>query len=101
MPWLWFSSLERGLLIRALAELFCRRTDSYIETLKQSRRGSGFSETLPLPTRLGADEISNLTLSRSGKLSFFAQSDTHEFNIGWSRRNRVRDALWEAGLIKV
>jgi hypothetical protein len=42
-----------------------------------------------------------MKLSLTGKLSFFAQSDNHDFNIGLRRRNRLRDALWEAGLLKL
>ncbi len=82
-------------------EKFQKKADAYIEALKEERRQKGFSETLPLPTRVNADEISNLKLGLTGKLSFLAQSDNHDFNIGLRRKKRLRDALWEAGLIKL
>jgi hypothetical protein len=37
----------------------------------------------------------------SGKLSFLAQSDNHDFKIGWRRGKRLRNALWEADLVKI
>ena len=78
---------------------FKKKADVYIAALKEERRRKGFSETLPLPTRVNADEISNVKLGLTGRLSFLAQSDKHDFNIGLRRKKRLRDALWEAGLI--
>ena len=77
-----------------------RKADAYISALKERKR-KGFAESLPLPMRVNAEEISNLKLSLTGKLSFLAQSDNHDFNIGLRRKKRLRDALWEAGLIKL
>jgi hypothetical protein len=51
--------------------------------------------TLPLPTHVSIEEISDIKLSLTGKLSFLAQSDNHDFNIGLRRKKRLRDALWE------
>ena len=81
------------------AEKFQTKADAYIAALKEGKRKG--SETLPLPTRVKADEISNVKLGLTGKLSFLAQSDNHDFNIGLRRKKRLRDALWEAGLIKL
>jgi hypothetical protein len=72
--------------------------NAYIEKLKIQRSQAQFGRTLPLPMRVGVSEISGMKLSSTGKLSFSAQSDKHDFNIGLFRKNRLRDALWEAGL---
>ena len=80
---------------------FRKKADAYIEKLKERRKAAGSSGELPLPTRATADEISNIKLSLTGKLSFFAQSDNHDFNPGWRRKQRLRDALWESGLGRV
>ena len=40
-------------------------------------------------------------MTATGRLSFFAQSDNHDFNIGVIRKKRLRSALWESGLGKV
>jgi hypothetical protein len=82
-------------------EQFRKKADAYIEILKVDRREKGISGQLPVPTRVSAQEISNIKLSLAGKLSFMAQSDNHDFNIGWRSKNRLRDALWEGGLGKV
>ena len=78
-------------------EQFRLNADAYVGVLKKHRLEYGFTN-LRLPTRVGAAEISNLSLSRSGRLSFLAQSDTHDFNVGWRKRSLVRDAFWESGL---
>jgi hypothetical protein len=82
-------------------EQFKKKAEAHIAELKEERSRKGFAESLPLPTRVSASELSNMKLSVTGKLSFFAQSDNHDFNIGLRRRNRLRDALWEAGLLKL
>ena len=79
-------------------EAFQARAMEYIHRLKTERAFAAFSETLPVPTRVAVSEISNLRLSWSGNLSFSAQSDTHDFNVGLLRKKSLRDALWEAGL---
>jgi hypothetical protein len=82
-------------------EQFQKRADAYIEALKVERREKGFSESLPLPTRVSAGELSGIKLSATGRLSFSAQSDNHDFKIGLRRKKRLRDALWEGGLGRV
>jgi len=82
-------------------EQFQKKADAHIAELKEQRKSKGFAESLPLPTRVSANELSNMKLSLTGKLSFFAQSDKHDFNIGLRRKNRLQDALWEAGLMKL
>jgi hypothetical protein len=81
-------------------ELFRANADAFIAWLKQQRGSQNYSQ-LPLPTRVEAQEISNPKLTRSGKLSFLAQSDNHDFKIGWRRGKRLRNALWEADLVKI
>jgi hypothetical protein len=81
-------------------EQFRKKADAYVEVLKEERRHKSFSE-LPLPTRVCAGEFSDMQLSTTGRLSFAAQSDKHDFNIGLIRKKRLRDALWEAGLGRV
>jgi len=80
-------------------EQFQKKADAYIAVLKEERKEKGFSQSLPLPTRVNADELTNIRLGPTGKLSFLAQSDNHDFNIGLRRKKRLHDALWEAGLI--
>jgi len=82
-------------------EAFQTTAGQYIQKLEYQRAGAAFSETLPVPTRVVVSEISNMRLSWSGTLSFSAQSDTHDFNIGLLRKKSLRNALWEAGLGKV
>ena len=96
------SSSSRDLWEEGMSEgQFQKKADAHIAKLKEQRKSKGFAESLPLPMRVSANELSNMKLSLSGKLSFFAQSDNHDFNIGLRRRNRLRDALWEAGLLKL
>lgn len=82
-------------------EQFQEKAGAHIDKLKAERSVAAFSKTLPVPTRVGSSEISNLRLSATGKLSFSAQLDTHDFNIGLFQKRRLRDALWEAGLGRV
>lgn len=82
-------------------EQFQKKADAYIEGLKGEWGHKDFAESLPLPNRFGAGEISDMKLSLTGKLSFLAQSDKHDFNIGLRRRRGLRDALWEGGLGRV
>ena len=82
-------------------ERFQQKADAYISQLKTEYGHKGFGESLPLPIRVAASEMANVKVGRSGRLSFDAQSDTHDFNIGLRRKKRLRDALWEAGLIKL
>lgn len=82
-------------------EQFRKNADAFIEGQKAQRREIGISEVLPVPIRINSNEISNIKLNSTGKLSFLAQSDTHDFNIGLRSKNRVRDAIWEGGLGKV
>ena len=82
-------------------EQFQQKAKAYIDRLRMERAQAAFSQTLPVPTLVGANEISNMNLSTTGKLSFSAQSDTHDFNIGLFKKGRLRNALWEAGLGRV
>ena len=80
---------------------FKNEAEAYIAQLNMERQSKGFAESLPLPIRITTAEISNIQLSSTGRLSFFAQSDNHDFNVGWRRRKRLRDALWEGELGRV
>ena len=82
-------------------EQFRETADARITKLKWERQHKNFTESLPLPTRIRADEISGMQLSLTGRLSLSAQSDNHDFNVGLNRRRRLRDALWELGLGRV
>lgn len=75
----------------------------YIEGLKLDRgmRQHEFGKLLPLPLHVRTNEISDLNLTSLGILSFSAQSDTHDLNIGVLRKRRLRNALWEAGVGRV
>ena len=77
---------------------FQAKARAYIDRLRAERATAEFSKTLPVPTCVVVSEISNMQLSWSGKLSFSAQSDIHDFNIGLPRKKALRNALWEAGL---
>ena len=88
------SFASRNDLEEGLSEAqFQKKADAYIEVLKAERSQKQFSEVLPLPTRVSAAEISDIKLSATGKLSFLAQSDKHDFNIGLRMKRRLRDAL--------
>lgn len=73
----------------------------YIESLKSRRAWQSFGQTLPMPTHVSSAELSNIKLTSLGKLSFFAQSDSHDFDVGLRRTKQLRNALWEAGLGRV
>jgi len=77
---------------------FREMADARIEELKWHRKHKGFTQCLPLPTHIKADEISGMRLSPTGKLSFSAQSDNHDFNVGLRRRRRLCDSLCEMDL---
>ena len=84
-------------------EQFRREAATYIENLRADRRHRhyAFGTTLPLPLHVHTDEISGMRLNALGRLSFSAQSDTHDLNIGVLRKRRLRNALWEAGVGRV
>ena len=79
-------------------EAFERQAAEYIQGLKLKRQYQAFGKTLPVPTHVRSAEVSDIRLTSFGKLSFRAQSDAHDFNVGLRRRRQLRDALWEAGL---
>jgi hypothetical protein len=81
-------------------EQFRNEAAIYIERLKAERRQRQpeFGTALPLPLHVRTDEISGMRLTSLGRLSFSAQSDTHDINIGVLRKGRLRNALWEAGI---
>ena len=84
-----------------LPEQFEKHASLHIEKLKAKHGYAGFAKALPLPMRICASEIADMKLSSMGTLSFTAQSDRHDFNIGVFKKKRLRDALWEAGLGRV
>ncbi|HEX6044617.1 MAG TPA: hypothetical protein VFZ22_09035 [Pyrinomonadaceae bacterium] len=82
-------------------ERFQIEASAHLDKLKLEKLSKAPSVTLPLPTHVRAEEISGIRLTPRGVLSFRAQSDTHDFNIGVLRKNQVRNVLWEAGLGRV
>ena len=84
-------------------EQFRHEAASYIDRLKAERwmRQHEFGTTLPLPFHVRTDEVSGMSLTALGRLSFSAQSDTHDLNIGVLRKKRLRNALWQAGVGRV
>jgi hypothetical protein len=84
-------------------EQFRNEAATYIQKLKMERqlRHHEFGTTLPLPLHVCTDEISNLSLTSLGRLSFSAQSDTHDFNIGVVRKRRLQNVLWQAGVARI
>lgn len=82
-------------------EKFQSEATTRINKLKEKRRDKAFSETLPLPIHVRTNEISGMKLTPAGRLTFSAQSDTHDFNVGLLRKKQLRNALWEAGLGRV
>ena len=84
-------------------EQFRTEAATYIERLKAERRHGQhqFGTKLPLPLHVRTDEISGLRLNALGRLSFSAQSDTHDLNIGAFRKRRLQSVLWEAGIGRV
>jgi hypothetical protein len=55
---------------------------------------------LPLPSRFRREEVSNLKLRTTGILSFDAQSDKHDFNVGLFKKGLLHEALWVSGFMK-
>lgn len=97
-----FASGTDDLSIKGVSdEQFRENADARIRELKGERQGKSFTESLPLPTRIGANEISDMRLSLTGRFSLSAQSDNHDFNVGLKRRRRLRDALWVMGLGRI
>lgn len=82
-------------------EQFRRKADAHIEVLKVERKEKDITNQLPMPSRITTNEISDMKLYRTGRLSFLSQSDTHDFDVGLRNRNRLRNAIWEGGLGKV
>lgn len=84
-------------------ERFRQQAAIYIERMRGERRlrHHQFGTLLPLPLHVRTEEISGLSFTSLGRLSFSAQSDTHDFNIGVVRKKRLRNALWEAGVGRV
>jgi hypothetical protein len=82
-------------------EEFQKKAAVYIDGLKLMHVNQEFGKTLPLPTHVRSAQLSDIKLTSSGRLSFFSQSDTHDFNIGPRRRKQLQNALWEAGLGRV
>ena len=87
--------------VRLTDEKFQNEATASIRRLKEERRDKAFSETLPLPIHVRTNEISGMKLTPAGRLTFSAQSDTHDFNVGLLRKNQLRNAIWEAGLGRV
>jgi hypothetical protein len=83
---------------RLLPEEFEKHSAHHIAHLKAEKARAAFAEALPVPLRISASEIADLKLSPTGRLSFTAQSDRHDFRIGLLKKNRLCNALWEAGL---
>ena len=86
---------------RLLPEEFEKHAAHHIAHLKAEKARAAFAEALPVPLRISASEIADLKLSPTGRLSFTAQSDRHDFRIGLLKKKRLRNALWEAGLGRV
>lgn len=81
-------------------EQFRNEAAMYIERLKMERRiqHHEFGTMLPLPLHVRTDEISDTRLTSLGRLSFLAQSDTHDLSVGVLRKKRLQNALWQAGV---
>jgi len=73
----------------------------YVSQLKANKQAYPNIKAMPLPTVVAVPDVSAMTLSLTGRLSFSAQSDTHDFNVGLRRKKQLRDAIWEAGFGKV
>jgi len=84
-----------------LPEEFERQVGLHIEQLRVEKSYAAFARPLPMPTCVSASEITDMKLSPTGRLSFTAQSDRHDFYVGLFKKKRVRNALWEAGLGRV
>src|SRR5215813_4945171 len=63
-------------------EKFRMEVDAHIERLRSERSRLQFGQTLPLPIRVGLHDVPDLKLSSTGRLSFSAPSDRHDFAIG-------------------
>ena len=72
------------------------RLDAHIARLKKDRTVV-FSSSLPVPGRLLSGYVIGLRLERDGVLSFHADSDRHDFDIGATRFELIARTLFEAG----
>jgi len=73
----------------------------YVEQLKANKRIYPNVKAMPLPTVVTVPDVSAMALSLTGRLSFLALSDTHDFNVGPRRKKQLREAIWEAGFGRV
>jgi len=74
-----------------------RKLDEYI--VEEREKKLTLSSSMPVPNRFLIGEVSNLTLSRMGEMSFHAQSDKHDFHVGVMRKTAAREALKKGGFI--
>jgi hypothetical protein len=77
------------------SESLQRKLDQHIEEVKEKRQHS--SSSLPVPSRHRSNEVVNLKMSLMGTLSFDAEHDTHDFDIGILRKAAIIEALQAAG----
>lgn len=92
------SRLQEAGLWSALdsSETLKPKLDGLIAELKRNHEPG----ELPLPSRFKCDEVRNLNLSAAGTLSFDAQSDKHDFNVGIFKKGLLRESLWMSGFMK-
>jgi hypothetical protein len=69
------------------------KLDLFISELKQNRKASDFSTSQPIPFRFQKDEISQVSLTAFGVLSFMASFDRHTFNFNSARSLELYDYL--------
>lgn len=81
-----------------LPEEFEQHARLYMECLRAEKAHAAFAKTLPLPIRIGAKEITDMKLSPSGRLSFTAQSDRHDFRIGLIKKKTSAQRVVGGGL---
>jgi hypothetical protein len=93
------SYLERNGLWRKgiSAEEFREKADAFIVDAETDGPTASFSTSLPPPTRIQADEVTEIHAGSLGGLSLTARSDRHDFLVGWMAKNKLQGALSESG----
>ncbi|HKS40054.1 MAG TPA: hypothetical protein VJX74_05520 [Blastocatellia bacterium] len=77
-------------------EVLQSRLDALIAELKHSaRHNPEFTSSLPIPCRFMTNVVKQMNIDKDGVLSFEADYDRHDLNIGNEKKRDVQEALLE------
>lgn len=75
------------------------KMDNHIRKLKLNSPQVTASTDLPLPLKYDLNAVKDMSISSGGVLTFDANYDTHQYNVGLLKRNILRQSLIEAGFL--